>query len=105
MPNYSHSLHRVILLAQSKARNVNTLRALNEFEEMTDITELDHLLARGDRLIATRAITFSDESDAANYNERLTLALAEEAYAYAVEAGSVPCLSRTERMERRGVSK
>lgn len=92
----------VILRAQQKVRAINTARALDEFEGITDITEIDWLLAHGDRTILKASETFDyTVSGGPDYNERLTVILANAAYDDSIERNNLPCLTREERRNLR----
>lgn len=86
---------RVILRAQARVREINTERALLEIKELTDITQLDWLMARGDRRVLESEGMF-DTTDNCNttYNSQLTERIAEEVYLFSIENKSVPCLPR-----------
>lgn len=99
----SKSMCRVVLKAQLDARQANALRALEDFDSIDDVTQLDHLLARTDRSVMRSAHAFT-ETDTV-YNAKLTNILANEAYTYAIEHSQVPCLTREERNGPRGKKK
>lgn len=91
----------VILRAQLKVRELNSKRALDEFGEIEDITQLDWLVARGDRHVLRNVGMYDETTEDSDYNDKLSTQIANDVYECAIEQNNLPCLTREERRNER----
>lgn len=90
----------VIILSQLRVREINSRRALKEVEDLGCITQLDWLLARGDRTVIKHADTFDSELDS-QFNKDFAERLADTIYREALNNNQLPCATREERNKQR----
>lgn len=100
----------VLLRTQQIVRDLNTSRAFEDPEfELSDITELDWVLARGDRAVSKAASTLDydkgcfgrSSTGAKQYNQRVAEKIADDTYREARSKSQLPCLSRFIRSKER----